>query len=85
METITEILVHPGLWVVIGIAARAFCPAVIPFLGSANKVVEELVSMHDQRSTSNSRIILDAENKGLKEAAKLLNKKLTVKTLADES
>ena len=80
-----EILNSSEFWSGVGTLLAIALPAFAVQIKAAAKVVGELVSMHDQRSTSNSRIILDAENKGLKEAAKILNKRLTVKTLADES
>jgi len=60
------------LWTVIGLAAKTFCPAVIPFLGAAKKAQNELIELHQEAEETNESILERAVEKGKKEALKAL-------------
>ncbi len=76
MEQLTEILVHPATWAIIGILAKAFAPAAIPFLGAGRKLVKELTELHDKNNHDNSDIKKHAADLGLKVAEKWIQTKL---------
>lgn len=76
IETMTEILVHPVTWAIIGLLAKSFAPASIPFLGAGRKLVEELTELHDKNDFKNSDIKEQASKLGLKVAEKWIDSKL---------
>lgn len=76
MDLLITIVSSPITWAVIGIAAKAFCPAAVPFLGAGKKLTNELIEMHNDRQTRNETIIADAHKSGYKKAAIAIEKKL---------
>lgn len=77
METFTAILVHPSTWVIIGLLAKLFAPASIPFLGAGRKLIEELTELHDKNEFDNSDIKKHAADLGLRVAEKWIEAKLS--------
>ena len=77
METIIEISTHPTTWLIIGLLAKIFAPASIPFLGAGRKLVEELTELHDKNEFDNSDIKKHAADLGLRVAEKWIQDRLS--------
>lgn len=76
MDELITFLTHPVTWAVLGILAKAFAPAAIPFMGAGRKLVEELTELHDKNNHDNSEIKKHAADLGLKVAEKWIKSKL---------
>lgn len=74
---IVEILTHPVTWAIIGILAKSFAPAFIPFLGASKRLVEELTELHGKSPIDNDTIKQQAAELGLKAAQKWIEHKLS--------
>jgi len=72
-----EIIQHPAVWMVLGMAAKAIFPASVPFLGMGRKLVEELTELHEKSEVKNETIKEEAAKAGLTLATKQLAKKLS--------
>ena len=70
MEILTNPILLSSVFTIAGLLAKHFYPAIIPFMGPAEKVIKELIDLHDKSDEPNNIIIDRAVNQKVKNLLK---------------
>lgn len=67
--------VQVPFWAIVGILAKSFAPAWVPFLGAAKKAIDELSALHHEADEPDEQIVNRALATGKREAARVISEK----------